>query len=84
MNCVIAIAMENRSATKSGYKYITPEDVTEALQKGIDVNTVRLDVLEVLGGTTDFGAEDSELCAWLAWEGKTEKDDDDEEETNPV
>lgn len=49
-------------------KYITPEDVSDALS-GHPPDRVRLDVLEVLGKQTDFGAEDGGLCAFIAWRG---------------
>jgi hypothetical protein len=55
---------------KDGRNYITPEDVTQALEEKSDDNAVRLDVLEVLGRQTDFGAEDGGLCAFIAWRGK--------------
>lgn len=62
MNCVTEIAQLD------GRGYITPEDVSAALEKhGAD--RVRLDVLKVLGKQTAFGAEDSGLCAFIAWRG---------------
>jgi|GEM_PF-3533657 len=71
MNCVTNIA------AKKNRDYITPEDVSEAL-KEFDVDRVRLDVLEVLGQHSGFGTEeiceDRGLCAFVAWEGKTEED----------
>ena len=56
-------------ARKAGRDYITPEDIADAL-KVSPVDTVRLDVLAVLGGTTGFGAEDRGLCAYVAWKGE--------------
>lgn len=55
-------------ADAAGRDYIMPEDVSEALESN-DVTRVRLDVLEVLGGTIGYGAEDSELCAYIAHQG---------------
>jgi len=56
---------------KKKYKrnYITPEDITEALET-VSEDMVRLNVLEVLGNTSGFGAEDSGLCAFVAHKGK--------------
>ncbi len=65
MNCVTVIA------EKFGRKYITPEDVGEALKTNTP-DIVRLAVLEVLGGQTDFGAEDSGLCAFVAYKGESD------------
>ena len=59
-NCVIAIAKAD------GRDYITPEDVSQAINEDNDVTKVRLDVLEVLSG---WGAEDSGLCAFIAFRG---------------
>jgi hypothetical protein len=68
MNCIIEIAKKKRKE-----KYITPEDVSDALkQKGslLDVNAIiREDLLEVLGKQTLYGAEDAGLCAYIAWVG---------------
>lgn len=61
MNNIIAIAQQAKR------NYITPEDVTKALSTNSE-DQVRKDVLEVLGGK--FGAEDAELCAWIAWRGR--------------
>jgi len=66
MNIIISIAKVNKR------DYITPEDVASALGE-FDVNKVRLDVLEVLGKHSGYGAEDAGLCAFVAWEGKTEE-----------
>ena len=61
---VIIIAMSE------GRDYITPEDVSEALVK-YPVDVVRKDVLAVLGkAAPGFGAEDSSLCAFVAWKGR--------------
>ena len=62
-NCVAAIA------AVAGRNYITPEDVSKAFER-YDPHMVRIDVLEVLGKKTEFGAEDASLCAFVAWEGK--------------
>lgn len=61
-NTVTAIAQSK------GRNYITPEDVNDALQDS-PADTVRLDVLAVLGKQTKFGAEDYGLCAFIAWRG---------------
>jgi len=62
MNCVTTIAEKYKR------DYITPEDVSEALTQ-YPVMDVRLDVLEVLAQQANFGAEDSSLCAFIAWKG---------------
>ena len=56
-----------RFAKKAKREYITPEDIEAAL-KVSSVDRVRSDVLAVLGGITDYGAEDSRLCAFIAWD----------------
>jgi hypothetical protein len=61
-NCVIAIAAGD------GREYIMPEDITQAFETN-DPNQVRLDVLEVLGNTSGYGAEDRDLCAFIAYKG---------------
>lgn len=69
MNSIIEIAQ------KHGRNYITPEDVTEALElpyvgsRCMADNKVRFELLEILGKQTDFGAEDPNLCAYIAWKG---------------
>ena len=64
MNTITTIA-----ATK-GRGYITPEDVQAAIDAHPDdIHRVRIDLLEVLGRQTDFGAEDSGLCAFIAFRG---------------
>ncbi len=66
MNSVIGIAKKHQR------NYITPEDVSEALKLSrFASNRVRLEVLEVLAKQTDYGAEDSSLCAFIAWKGKS-------------
>lgn len=67
MNCIINLAKANKR------DYITPGDVEDAL-RWFDVNQVRLDVLEVLGKHSGYGAEDVGLCAFVAWEGKIEEE----------
>lgn len=59
-------------AHKNKRDYITPEDIGEAL-KTIPKDKVRLDVLEVLGNCSGFGAEDSKLCAWVAFKGEADE-----------
>ncbi len=63
-NCVINIAKKHERT------YITPEDVTEALESH-DEDEVRKAVLEVMGTATGFGVEDKSLTAFVAFEGKT-------------
>lgn len=63
-NKVAAVAFMN------GRDYITPEDVTEAFERGYDVDKVRLDVLEIFGDNAGFGVEDRGLTAFVAFEGK--------------
>jgi hypothetical protein len=64
MNKVIEIA------EKEGRYYITPEDVEQAMNENSDdPHGIRIDVLEVLGKQTAFGAEDSGLCAFVAFKG---------------
>ena len=55
-------------AVAEGRNCITPEDVSEALSRS-PPDKVRLDVLEVIGKQTGFGAEDANLCAFIAWRG---------------
>lgn len=76
MNVLIEIA------NKYNRKYVTPEDVSEALNKleideniflkSENLNKVRLDLLQIIGEAAGVGvyAEDESLCAYLAWEGK--------------
>lgn len=72
MNCIAEIAQ------RDGRKYITSEDVEDALR---DHNpaTVRLDLLEILGKQPTFGivfgVEDYSLCAFVAWSGTVDDDD---------
>lgn len=64
MNKVTAIA------ARAGRDYITPEDVQEAMDENRDdPHGIRIDVLEVLGKQTAFGAEDAGLCAFVAFKG---------------
>lgn len=66
MNCIIEIAKIRREE-----KYVTPEDVTDALKlRRFMTQQVREDMLEILGKQTEYGAEDASLCAFLAWKGK--------------
>jgi hypothetical protein len=46
--------------------YITPEDVTAALESGATAESVRLNVLQVIGKMSKYGIEDSSLCAFNA------------------
>ena len=64
MNAITAIA------AAKGLNHITPEDVQAAIDAHPDdIHRVRIDLLEVLGRQTDFGAEDSGLCAFIAFRG---------------
>lgn len=63
-NCVIAIA---KLADRD---YVTPEDVGGAINQGNDLTKVRLDVLEILSENCGWGAEDSGLCAFIAFRGE--------------
>ena len=66
MNYIIEIAKKKRTE-----KYVTPEDVTDALnERRFSSQAVRIDILEILGNQTEYGAEDVGLCAFLAWKGK--------------
>jgi len=66
MNSIIEIAK------KDGRDYVTPKDVSEALkQSRFSSQKVRLEILEILAKQTDYGAEDSSLCAFIAWRGKS-------------
>ena len=69
MNCVTKIAQER------GRDYIVPSDVSDAFRSN-PVDQVRLDALEVLGKITEFGAEDSGLCAFIAWRGTPDEEKD--------
>lgn len=61
-----------RIADRHKRKYITPEDITAALKES-SADQVRRDVLAVLGNSTNYGAEDFGLCAFVAWRGRDEK-----------
>jgi hypothetical protein len=63
MNCITEIA------SKAGRDYITPEDVTAALEAN-DRTLVCTALLEVLSKTTKFGWEDCSLCAFIVLKGK--------------
>jgi len=66
MNSIIEIAK------KHGRNYITPEDISEALKLSrLSADKVRIEVLEILGKQTEYGVEDSSLCAFVAWKGKS-------------
>lgn len=58
MNTIVEIAKaRNRD-------YVTPEDVSEAIESMIDLSVIRLDVLEIIG--SHYAAEDISLCAFVA------------------
>ena len=59
-------------AKNAGRDYITPEDIGVALADGADPNEVRLEVLAHLGKQTEYGCEDSSLCAFIAFRGETD------------
>jgi hypothetical protein len=50
--------------------YVTPEDVTAAIEAGIDINLIRKDALECLAGYSGYGVEDKKLFAYVAWDEK--------------
>jgi len=50
----------------SGRKYITPTDVSKAILLGRKPVAIALDVLNVIGGQTEYGIEDASLCAFIA------------------
>jgi len=54
---------------KAGRKYITPEDVSDALKEW-PVGRVRADVLAVIAKQTEYGCEDAGLCAFIAWRSR--------------
>lgn len=56
-------------ADAKGRDYITPEDVTAALESGWSADLVRIDVLRAIAGGTNYGVEDASLTAFLAAEG---------------
>jgi hypothetical protein len=72
-------------AHEDGRSYITPEDVQKLVDEAYDLYgelpdktklnwalaELRKDVLEVLGNQAGFGAEDSGLCAFVAWKGES-------------
>lgn len=64
-----------RLARKDGRDYVTPEDVTEAL-KTYPKDKVRLDILQILAGGSGYGAEDETLCAFVAFQGKNESNEE--------
>lgn len=51
-------------ARSKGRDYITPEDITAAINAGADKATLQQEVLDVLGG--EMGAEDWSCCAFVA------------------
>lgn len=68
MNRIIEVAKSKRKE-----KYITPEDVADALikvQGAYATHFVQVDVLEILADQTPYGVEDRSLCAFVAWKGK--------------
>ena len=66
MNSIIEIARKN------GRDYVTPKDVLEALkQSRFSSQKVRLEILEILAKQTNYEVEDSNLCAFIAWRGKS-------------
>ncbi len=67
LNQIIKIAESKRKR-----KYITPEDVEEALQCGrFTTGRTRMELLEIMGKQTKYGVRDGKRCAFLAWQGKT-------------
>jgi hypothetical protein len=64
VNTITAIAFEK------GRDYVTPEDVQEAMRAHReDPHRVRIDVLEILAGETDYPACLPNECARAAYDG---------------
>ena len=53
-------------AKLAGREYITPEDVQEAVNEGVNKLALCDELLAILGKQRDLGAEDSGLCAFIA------------------
>jgi len=53
-------------ARSAGRDYITPEDIHDAIESGIEKEKLQDEVLLILGGVAGFGAEDAECCAFVA------------------
>jgi hypothetical protein len=64
MNCLGVIA---NSKVRN---YITPEDIREAIDSGIPLDSIRLSLLEILGGIEVYSVEDSYLCSYIAAKGE--------------
>jgi hypothetical protein len=62
-----------KRAEADGREYITPEDIGDCINDGVPKPDIQAEVLHVLGGTGGYGAEDSELCAFVAWQCKRSK-----------
>jgi len=54
-------------AKAEGRDYVTPEDISDSIKSGCPKETLQSDVLKLLGRQAGFGAEDSSLCAFIAW-----------------
>lgn len=58
----------------SGYNYFTPEDVQFAINNVLvdetncgSVEDIRMEVLAIIGGLTEYALEDASLCACLVY-----------------
>jgi predicted ATP-dependent protease len=58
-------------AKRKNRDYITPEDVTEALQM-YNKQRVRYNLLAIIARQVDYGCEDVSLCAFIAYRGKAD------------
>lgn len=63
-------------AAREGRDYATPEDVSESLEEE-KANMVRCELLKIIAGhhPTLRYAEDTDLCAYIAWRGIPSKKD---------
>ena len=56
-------------AEQHGRNYVTPEDVSEALDSHASKDLIRMEVLALVGRQSKYGIEDAGLCACIAWRG---------------
>lgn len=59
-------------AKAAGCDYITPEDVQEAINEGVDRIELWGELLAILGKKRGLGVEDASLCASVAYDFKKE------------
>ena len=65
-NQIIEIAKVRRER-----KYITPDDVSDALKdRRFTTTDIRYLLLEIMGKQTDYGVVEEAECAFLVWQGK--------------